>query len=330
MQSRNKLSRLILSLIFLAAVLVAWANHQSIYDWIRLRGYEPPIKVAQLASDDTMTSYARHMFYINHPQIEGQATFNQDCPDDGGEQTIVLGCYSGNQTGIFLYSINDPKLAGVEQVTAAHEMLHASYDRLSQKEKEHINQLLQEFYLHNLNDKRVKATIESYKKSEPNDVVNEMHSVFGTEVPKLTPELEAYYNKYFLNRSKVVAYAQKYQSTFTNNKALADKYAAQIKDIEQQLAIMKQQIDNSETALRNENLQLESDRASLNSSNVNSFNNRVDQYNAKVQTYRTLISNYNDLIETHNNLVIKYRAITVETNQLIQELDSRSAKVNAQ
>lgn len=330
MQSRNKLSKLILSLFLFVLLLFTWLNRQGIYDWIRLRGYEPSAQVAQLAAESTMTDYAKHMFYINHPLIEGKEQFNRDCPDDGGEQTIILGCYRGNQTGIYLYSVNDPKLEGVEQVTAAHEMLHASYDRLSKKDRQHINALLQDFYTNQLKDKRVISTIESYKKTEPNDVVNEMHSIFGTEVAKLTPELETYYKKYFSNRAKVVAYAQHYQSTFISNQALADKYAQQIKTIEKQLATLKQQIDTSESNLRSEAAQLEADRGSVNNSNVSSFNNRVNQYNAEVQAYRNLINRYNSLIQSHNAIVNKYHAINIETNQLTQELDSRSAKVPTQ
>ena len=328
-KGRQLLSLLLVSCLFVGLLMV-WLNRLAIYDWWRLRNYQPNSQVVNLTTADTMTGYATHMFYVNRPVIADKAVFNQNCPNDGGEQTIVLGCYHSNETGIYLYSVSDPKLSGVEQVTAAHETLHAIYERLSSKDKTYVNGLLEDFYKHDLKDKRVLDTIESYKKTEPNDVVNEMHSVFGTEVSKLTPALETYYKKYFSNRQKVVAYAQQYQQTFVNNQAQADRDLSQIKTIEQQLSTMKTQIDSQETQLIAENQQLEAERPKVTNQTAADFRNQVNQYNAQVQTYRTLINQYNALIDRHNNLVNQYQAITTETNQLIKELDSRSSTISSQ
>ena len=50
----------------------------------------------------------------------------------------MLGCYILNK-GIYVYDITDDRLAGVRQVTTAHEMLHAAYDRLSVKERAQVD-----------------------------------------------------------------------------------------------------------------------------------------------------------------------------------------------
>jgi len=328
MAKKGQLTSLFFSLLLFVGLLTAWLNRYAIYDWWRLRGYQPSSQVAQLAVTDTMTTYARHMFYVNRPSVESKADFNQSCPNNGGEQTIVLGCYHASETGIFLYSVTDPKLNGVEQVTAAHETLHAIYERLSSKQRNYVDGLLEDYYQHDLKDKRLLATIASYKKTEPNDVVNEMHSVFGTEAANLPPALETYYRQYFTNRKQIATYAQKYQQTFTNNQSLASKYLAQIKTFEQQLTGLKSQIDAEESRLRTEDQKIESERHTT--TDVNAFNAEVISYNAEVRTYRGLIQQYNNLIDEHNSLVSKYQAITVETNQLIQELDSRSASVSSQ
>ncbi len=83
-------------------------------------------------------------------------------------------------------------------------MLHAAYNRLNSADKSRIDNSLQKYYQHTLTDQRIKNIIAAYKKTEPNDLVNEMHSIFGTEVAELPPELETYYKQYFSNRSVVV------------------------------------------------------------------------------------------------------------------------------
>ncbi len=311
----------------LAAVAIIWVQRHAIYDWARLRGYQPSNAVVTLANDTTMTSPARHLFYVNRPAIEDKADFNNSCPNNGGEQTIILGCYHGGEAGIFLYAVSDPKLSGVEQVTAAHEMLHGAYERLSSKDRAYVGGLLQNYYKHDLHDKRLLDTIAAYKKSEPNDVVNEMHSVFGTEVANLPASLETYYKRYFTNRHQIVAYAQHYQQTFTGRQAQAATLLAQIKAIEAQLSISKTQIDNMEANLQVQQQRLQSDR---HNSSAATYNAEVDDYNSSVQKYRNLINTYNQLIISHNELVVHYQALVVETNQLFQELNSRAPSVKSQ
>lgn len=328
MSSRKQTSGLIFSLTLLAVVAFGWLQRNAIYDWFRLRSYQPDSQVTQLATDTTMTSYAKHLFYVNRPVIEDKSSFNQNCPNNGGEQTIILGCYHSHETGIFLYSVTDPKLTGVEQVTAAHEDLHAIYERLSTKDRNYVNGLLRDYYQHDLKDQRLLDTISAYKKSEPNDVINEMHSVFGTEIANLPPALEAYYQKYFTNRQQIVKYAQQYQSTFTNNQTRATQLLNQIKSLEQQINDLKTQIDRSEANLNAQSQSLESQRPNV--TNVQAFNSQVDAYNAAVQKYKKQIVTYNQLIDQHNQLVTEYQAITVENSQLIQELNSRSPTVSTQ
>ncbi len=316
----------VLSITILAVLVIATLQRQAIYDWFRLRNYSPPASVVSLTKATTMTPAATHVFYINHPAIEGKAEFNQNCPDNGGEHTIILGCYLSHETGIHIYSVTDPKLAGVEQVTAAHEMLHAAYERLSSKDRNYVDGLLQDYYQHNLHDKRLLATIAAYKKSEPNDVVNEMHSVFGTEAPNLPAKLETYYKKYFADRSKVVAFSTAYQATFIGRQTQANKLLTQIKQIESQLNGMKAQIVSYEQLLNAQYQDLQLAPKSTRDEQI-SYKNQVDAYNAKVRTYRALVSTYNTLIILHNKLVDQYQALSVETNQLLQELNSRSATV---
>src|SRR3982751_4835203 len=142
------MKRLRLSLITGLLILVVAANVTAILqreqhcDWWVLRNYAVPAEITTLATQTTMTDVGKRLFYINHPALEDKASFNADCSGKT-EHSVVLGCYHGNRQGIYIYNVQDPRLEGVKQVTAAHEMLHQAYDRLNGKDRTRINGLLQ-------------------------------------------------------------------------------------------------------------------------------------------------------------------------------------------
>src|SRR5690606_28102560 len=85
-------------------ILMVNAVAQPAQDWLRLRDYQPAENIAQLATDATMTKKARHLFYLNNPQILGRKDFSNSCPSNT-EKTLVLGCYHGNQNGIYVFAV---------------------------------------------------------------------------------------------------------------------------------------------------------------------------------------------------------------------------------
>ena len=303
----------------LAAPFLVWWQAQALTDWWQLRGYTPPAAVAALASQDTMTPYAEHVFYVNHPDIEtSPAQFQQDCSES--EKTIILGCYHSDQNGIFLYGVQDPRLAGVEQVTAAHEMLHAAYDRLSTKDRNYVDGLLDDYYKNQLSDQRIIDTINLYKQTEPNDVVNEMHSVFGTEIANLPSPLEAYYKQYFTNRQAVAGFANSYENEFTTRED-------QIKALKAQLDQLKTSIVSQEADLDSQLKQINSDRAKLDSQRSSG---RIDEYNAGVASFNQEVNAYNNSVETlrgsisqYNQIVDQYNTVAKELANLAKSIDSR-------
>jgi hypothetical protein len=311
----------VLGLSLLAVPLVGLWQRNAIYDAIQLRNYTPPAAVVNLAARDTMTSYAQHLFYVNHPQLVGDsATFRADCTL--AEQTIVLGCYHPNQRGVFVYNVSDPRLAGIIEVTSAHEMLHAAYDRLSSKDRKDIDKMLNDYYKNDLKDQRILDTIEAYKKTEPNDIVNEMHSIFGTEIDNLPAALDNYYKRYFVNRAAVVAFSQNYENEFTSRSVTAAQYA-------KQLDALKAKIDAQESGLRAQSDKLNIEQARLDSlrssERIDEYNASVGVYNASVDTYNAGIAGYKHDINSYNSLLEQYNAVAGELKQLYGAIDTRLA-----
>lgn len=302
----------VLALALLALPFIAWRQAQAIEDWWKLRNYSPPAAIYNLASEDTMTAQAKHDFYVNHPQlVTGVKNFRQDCPES--EQAIVLGCYVPYQNGIYIYQVSDPRLNGVQEVTAAHEMLHSAYERLSDHDRNYVDGLLEDYYKNDLTDSRIKNEIASYKKTEPNDVVNEMHSVFGTEAADLPTSLENYYKRYFTNRSSVVSFAQNYQKVFTTRLAEIDADKAKMDDL-------KIKINGEEQSLQKQLNKINADRARLDSertsgqtdqynSDVPAFNNEVDAYNRGITQLQNDIADYNALVNDYNSIAGELRSL---------------------
>lgn len=309
--------------ILLAALLsvnvFAWSQRQNIADWLRLRDYQAPQDIAALAAETAMTDYAKKLFYINHPSLENKEDFNRHCSDKG-QETAVLGCYHGDRQGIYLYAVTDARLAGVRQVTAAHEMLHQAYDRLSQAERNRVNGLLEDFYQSSLNDEAVKTKLDSYRQQDGTILVNEMHSIFGTEVRNLPEALEEYYRQYFSDRSQVVANREAYQGEFTRRQELVKQYDAE-------LSGLKKQINENKTTLEEEMDFLNSKEKEINQDIADqdqvAYQADVAEYNTTVTQYNTLLAETRRLITRHNTIVNERNEIAVQEQQLQQALDSR-------
>ena len=314
---KSKVTTLIMLVILLGGLSAGVRERQALFDAWRLRNYQAPAAIAALATQDTMTDYTRHVYYVNHPTLQEKVAFRISCPNNGGEQTIVLGCYHGNQDGISLLSVTDSRLNGVEQVTAAHEALHAIYDRLSSSKRAKVDAMLTDYYIHDVHDQRIIDTINAYKKTEPNDVVNEMHSVFGTEIAALPTGLEQYYQQYFTNRQQVVSFAAQYEAEFTSRDAA-------VKQDDAQLATLKTQIDSEESDLKAKQATIASQQQTLEqerSSNaaaynaaVPGYNDSIDAYNTEIESVRSLITQYNQLVETRNALAVEESSLANALN----------------
>jgi len=316
-RSRTK-KRLLVVVVVIVLLGGLATQRQALYDWGRLENYTPSTTVATIAADDTMTPAARRVFYVNHPAISDKTDFAHQCPS-GTEQTVVLGCYHGDQSGVYVLQVGDVRLNGIEQVTSAHELLHAEYDRLSARERSQVDGWLEDYYQHDLRDQTTLQQIAEYKKSEPNAVTDEMHSLFGTQLGSLSPQLEQYYRRYFADRAKIVSYYSAYEGEFTSRQAT-------IKADDTQLTNWKQQISNDESNLRQMSDDLQQRQQQLTqqrTTNPAAYNQAIPSYNAAIDSYDTLLSSYRSLIDQYNNLVMKRNAVALETQQLTKEINSQ-------
>ena len=316
----------ILLLIIIGSTAVLWQQHDAALDWIHIRDYTAPQNIVKLADDTTMTAYGKRLFFVNFPSVEDKDAFNKDCPD-ASHEVAVLGCYRGNRNGIYLYHVTDARLEGITQVTAAHEMLHQAFDRLSPSDKTRVSAMLNSYYKHGLSDKNVEDKIASYKKLEPNDLTNEMHSVFGTEIRTLPPDLEVYYKQYFTDRSKIVTYRDRYVSAFSERQQHIDQYDAQRDKLKQQIDQAQTELDTWEKNLRAQRDQM---NAYLAANEADRYNALVPNFNGQVAAYKAKVTATNNLINEYNSVTDKRNALTAQEQELIKAQDSHASSADTE
>ncbi|MCA9333162.1 hypothetical protein KDA00_04820 [Candidatus Saccharibacteria bacterium] len=324
MKSKKRILSLIFLLVLLSTSTLAVLKRQIIYDWIRLRKYVPSIQIAQLASATTMNDNGKHLFYVNWPTLQNKSDFNQNCTES--EKSIVLGCFVEHK-GIFLLDVEDERLNGIEEVTAAHEMLHAAYARLSGSERQRINKLTEEAFLGQSNA-RILKTVEAYRTKDPSIVPNELHSIIATEVRNIPEELEDYYKTYFTNRSKIVDLSEKYEQSFADLEQQAESYKIQLDTLKTEIEVKNKQLEKTALELNTEYQDLESRREST--TNPVAFNLQVKNYNTKVALYNAEVQTVSSLIDQYNQLLEKYNATVLQENELIKAIDSRPETIQTE
>jgi hypothetical protein len=319
----KRFTTIAITAVIAALPFVALWQRQAIFDWWRLLNYQPTAQIESLANDTTMTDDGRRLFYVYHAELQDSEAFNQSC--EFGEQSIVLGCYVSGQ-GIYIYNVTDDRLDGIQEVTAAHEVLHAGYERLSSEERKRIDSLTFAEYT-KLDDKRIKDAVEAYRKRDPNIVPNELHSIIGTEVRDISSELEKYYAQYFTNRKAIVAYSEHYEQAFIEQKEKAAALEKEIKEVRDQINNLEAQLRTTKTELEQQYASLQADRAQADPS---SYNTRVRVYNSEVQAYNDGVKTSYVLIDKHNELVKQYNKVVSEEKELIEAIDSRPETIKQQ
>lgn len=302
--------------LLLLAIVGGFVFRQDLRDWWRLRGYTPPAEIARLATETTMYGDSQRLFYVQHPLLADKTTFNEFCRNN--EQTIVLGCYVHGQ-GIYLLDVTDERISGVEEVTAAHELLHAAYERLSRSDKARIDKLLADTY-DSITNERLRQTVEQYREQDPSVVPNELHSILGTEVRTLPNELEAYYRRYFTNRQAIVTFSEQYEQAFIERRNAIRAYDEQLAVLKDEISTLQADLEQQESALRTQRNQMNQQRSS---GEISAYNAQVPVYNQKVNRYNSDVAELEDMVNEYNDIVQRRNDVAAEEADLVEAIDSR-------
>lgn len=305
----------IVSAVLVAGSVWLWAERQYVVDAIQYNQYTPTSTVKDIAARAGLTNDARFTFYATRPSVETSQTFNDHCQRKEADSPI-LGCYASDR--IYIFDVSDERLKGIKTVTAAHELLHAEYDRLSDSEKKRLEPLLEAAYK-KVADKDLETRMQYYDKAEPGQSINELHSILGTEYRNLGPELENYYKKYFTNRETLVTLNAQVKQQFDSLSNEADALVNQIEKLAGTI--------NADTKEYNAEVE------ALNAA-VQAFNERAQQ-SGGFTTQQEFQAARNNLLNQSNALSDfrqQIQANIAEYKALLAKLDSinaQSASLNA-
>lgn len=315
----SKIANFVLTLLLLAASFAIIVFQQQIRDYAITFNYEPSAEIYEITQKISLTKEAERIFYAADPQVEDAEDFNKNCTNRL-EQTTVLGCYKDDR--IYIFDVVNPELVGIKEATAAHELLHAVWVRLSESERERLSgELLREYDRVKTPD--LEQVMKNYEITEPGQHENELHSILATEFADLSPALEAHYARYFTDRTKVLAFYDSYNSRFVELKDESDKILKEIDalraqiesdsaDYQREMANLNTKISQFNTWARNGHYtsqeEFQADRMAL-QDEINEMNARRNEINGRVDQF--------------NSLSERLKQISIESKQLTESIDSR-------
>jgi hypothetical protein len=223
-------------------------NARLIHDRQAVAEYTPSKDISSLVERSEMNDVGTFLFYTSHPELNTANEFNTAC--GVRPEQFLLGCYTGET--IHLYNVTEERLDGLREVTAAHEMLHAAFDRLDEKSKKHLGELLEQAYTDHGDDPELAERMDAYASAQPGTRITELHSIIGTEFAELSPELEKYYSRYFDDRSVVVGFHAAYVKVFSD-------LETQALDLSNQILALADEIDADTNAYNSDQTQLNAD-----------------------------------------------------------------------
>lgn len=316
------ISSLVVSLALLSLAMVVVVYRQRILDQIVVWQFQPSSEISGLVDRAGMNSNGKFYYLASQPKLDGTSNFNTEC-DRVENVTSILGCYTNSR--IYIYDVTDKQLDGIREVTAAHETLHAIYSRMSDEEKTKVDKLIEAEYGKISGDKDVSDTMAFYARTEPGQRDNELHSIIGTEVQAISPELESHYSKYFSNRQKVVDLNAKYSSVFKQLKSRANVLSAKLDALSATITTETAKYNADVTALN-------SDIATFNArANSGDFTSQSEFYAqravltqrlANLQTTRAAIDND---ISQYKAMLEEYNSIASQSKKLYSIIDSTLA-----
>lgn len=316
-----RLGHVLVLALCLVAIGLVWRFQQDIRDQFSIWTYEPSVQIETMTSTVSMTEKSKRLFYASKPELLGNGTFATYCPvSESG--SAILGCYTNGF--IYIYDVENADLDGITDVTAAHETLHAAWDRLSRADQRRIGQMLAKEY----EARKTNATEErmAYYKNQGTDVWwSELHSILPTEYKELSSDIETYYSQFFYDRQEVFALYNSYHKVFTSLEEKVDRLKKEIEQLNQQIKTATATYESKVSSLNNA---MNAHRAAINqvdrtsAAAVAAYNQQSDALNAQASALNQERQRLTDLIARYNTRIREYNAVGVAQNELYESIDS--------
>lgn len=305
----------LVALVGVVALVVL--NWEGIYDWYRGLTYQPSDEMATIRDKLQLTGRGEFLFNAAQPELNEAAEFNRNCRQDEDE-VAVLGCYTAGN--IYVYNIDAGELKGIRELTAAHELLHAKWARMSDDEKVALVEPLTRVF--DANQSFLADEINVYDVSEKQE---ELYVRAGTEVKDLPATLEKHYAEIFKDQDAVVDFYNSYIAVFREIKAQMERLAIEIETLKNEIDIKMAEYEAELVALDAEILNFNSCAETVGCfSNEWEFYARRNILVAREDGLNALNDEINNLIDIYNVKIDEYNANVMESRKLQNMINSNS------
>ena len=285
------------ALLFLVAFLVI--NFGVIKDILVGMRYQPSEAMSEIREKMNLTGKGMRIFNASLPELKDKDEFNKICRGEESENA-VLGCYRGDK--VYVYNVTSDELPGVREVTAAHELLHAVYDRMNMEEKRDLSAILGTVYNENLEILGEEIGLyEDDKKEE------ELFVRIGTEIKALPEVLEKKYGEIFENQDEIVDFYQGYISVFREIENKLKELLLKVENLEAEITKKTEQYE-TEVGVLNDDVKKFNDCAKTPDCFTSSwvFNNKRRELVSRQENLTVLYDKINGLISEYNTLAAEY------------------------
>lgn len=240
------------------------------------------------------------LFYRAHPELVDADVLQSNCPNDASD-SVEFGCYLPSENKIYILHASDQEVNQEEYTTAAHEMLHVAWHKLTTDEQSnlsiHLKKVLND--ANNVDSAGLQTTMKTYPEGDA--VLNsELHSFMGSEFAVLDIELDLHFSKYFTDRQVSVQKNKEFDETLTAKLASLDQESSRLDQESARLDKYKaEHLDNFDYYF---------DRA-IYYGDTYAYNRNVDAYNKNLEYYKPQVTKYNTDIAAYNVRIDEYNAL---------------------
>lgn len=306
--------------VAVALGVYAFVSGNFCQDLIRAWQYDESAEVHALREELDLTNDGTRIFLASLPALELASDFNEHC-NSHRQDVSLLGCYTGGR--MYIYDIKSEQLVDANKVTAAHELLHAVWARMSRREREEITKLLEE--VKSMQPDWAAEELSLYQESERTE---EFYTRVGTKLREISEALEAHYKKYFNNRLQIVEFYENYQAPFNKLKQENADLKAQLDalnlEIEAERKTYENQLKTLEDKIAKFNQCAETAGCFTSQSQFIAERNLLEQERQAVSAERDRL---NEKIDYNNALVVKYQKNQLELGDLSNAMNSNVERI---
>lgn len=300
-----------------ALSFVAWGagNVSTVRDWLVVGKVAGSTQLANYVTQAGLSASGRFYLFAANPTLHTPDTFDEACPHrEAG--IAALGCYSAIDDTIHLLDITDDSLTILEPVVAAHVALHAVWSRFDATERSAISAEVEKSFSR-VSSPALLGRLAVYESMTPAERIPELFAVLGTESALVTPELEAVYARYFIDRRACVELAASSANVIAEISNSIESVGSQILAAEQSVAKKLKSYKRERRALIDD---IQAFNTAANSPGQFASSSTFTTQRKALATRKTRLERsriaLNELIDNYNSLVTRMTELNTKASSL--------------